>query len=216
MNKRQKKIFLDGIFFSQVVMGVLFGVIQIIKMQTSVEGLTVPVFLFNIMFSVIVWVFAYNSNKANPSKITIQPLIIYTMAITVYSAILGVYLYKTNTYWLPKDTLTAMLVAIGAGIVVLVCRKRSMEPLPRAYMGVVFKGVPQMFFALNMLETGSSTGLSAFFVFGFHYMWITRMYQIQEGAKDHGWSKERIGLAISESGNELTWIFVTYAWLTTT
>ena len=151
MKKRQKEIFLDLIFISQTVMGILFAVFQIMKMQSSVEGLTVPVFLFNLIFISIVWIFSFSSHRANPSKVTIQILITYTIGLTVYGSILGMFLYRADTYWIAKDTITTLLVSIGAGIIVLIYRRKVMEPRPRAYMGVIFKAIYNTFWPIKAM-----------------------------------------------------------------
>lgn len=74
------------------------------------------------------------------------------------------------------------------------------------------KAVPQLTLAWNIwLHGGAGISIVAFTVG--HVTICTRLWQVWYSIREAGWDRNRIGIAVGEAANELSWIVTTAVWL---
>ena len=99
----------------------------------------------------------------------------------------------------------------------MIRRKESLvatltEPITRGLSALLFKSVPQLYLAFCIANAGQSKGLPGLSLFIGHVTIAARLVEIFLAAKQDGWNRKNIGLMISESGNEVSWLVVTIVW----
>jgi hypothetical protein len=104
----------------------------------------------------------------------------------------------------------------GAGIalVLAVGRLRGLgiaDPLVRGWLAVFFKGTPQLTLAWHILQNGGE-GLAPFAILSGHITINLRIGQLVFALREAGWDRNRLGSALSEVANELSWVVTTVAW----
>jgi len=202
----------DVIFWTQMAAAIIFGVAQVIRMTSSVEGLTLTVFIFNLTFTALNLVLALRAHQEQASRETKRARWIYVMGTITYSSFIAVMLFKADTLWDQRDTIAATAVFIGASIVLIRYRFKIAKPMVRGWLALAMKSIPQLILAWKVWNVGGA-GLSPTMVVIFHYLTLSRLFQITIIVREAGWDKNRVALAVSETGNELSWIIVTIAWL---
>lgn len=202
----------DIVFWTQMLAAVAFAVAQVIKMTISVEGLTLTVFLFNLVFCILNLVLAMRAHQVQASKETRRARWIYVMGTITYLSFIAAMFLSAETLWDRRDTITATAVAIGAAAVLIRFRFQVALPMVRGWLALTMKATPQLILAWKVWSVGGG-GLSAVMVVMFHYLTLSRLFQIWLIVREAGWDKNRIALAVSETGNELSWGLVTAAWL---
>jgi hypothetical protein len=202
----------DYVFWTQMVAAVLFGVRQVSKMTVSVEGLTITSFACNLTFCILNLVLALRAHKVQPSKETSRAKWIYITGIFNYSALVMMMVMVAPRLWDYRDTITMGVVLIGAALVLIRFNFQVAQPMVRGWLALALKGLPQIILAWKVWTDGGD-GLDPVMVVVFHYLTLSRLFQIWIIVREAGWDKNRIALATSEIGNELTWCLVTIAWL---
>lgn len=109
------------------------------------------------------------------------------------------------------------LLITGGGIVVAIAvgRLRGLgigDPMVRASFAVLCKGVPQVTLGWNILREGGA-GIAVFAIIAGHLIISMRLAQIAFSIRAVGWDRNRLGIAIGEAANELSWIVATVAWI---
>ncbi len=117
--------------------------------------------------------------------------------------------------WDGKDTLTVILVALGLAITAVIAHRLDLgfaDPLVHAGVAACFIGLPQLILAYKIFSVGGG-GMAGLMLLAGHIGICTRLGQLWFAIREAGWDRNRKGAAMSEFANEISWMFVTLAWL---
>lgn len=216
-----KKLTADFLFVAQILLAAFFCGSQFVHMlQNGVGvGASITMFVFVEVFILINLVLAIGAHKAQSSRITLQTLITYGVWTLLWSgnlALVAIAVLKDAHQFLKINELVAML-AVVSGIVAthLWARKNDLpltDPIVRGCNATVFKAVPQLFQAWKFAIYGGASWSGVAVVMG-HITILIRIGQLYFSLREAGWDRNRKGSAISEIGNELSWIIATIFWL---
>jgi hypothetical protein len=200
------------VFWTQMAAAIIFAVAQVIRMMSSVEGLTITVFLFNLTFVILNLALAVRADQVQASRETKRAKWVYVIGTITYFMFIFVMIAKAETLWDKRDTIASTAVLIGVSIVLIRFRFQVALPMVCGWLALAMKAIPQLILAWKVWHVGGA-GLSPIMMVMFHYLTLSRIFQISLIVKEAGWDKNRIALAVSEIGNELSWVIVTAVWL---
>lgn len=207
--KKKLNLFL---FYFQLILGIIFGASQIGHMiNNSTQGLSLSMFIFAFLFVSINLTLGIGAHKVKASAVTKQILIILIIGVIVYFLFSLILAIKAEVAWDKNDTITTIIVIIFSLVNFLYSRYKKLnffDPLIKGNYSLIFKSIPQLFLAYKISQNGGS-GLGLIFIISFHALTLARIFQIFQSIAEAGWDKNRIGLAVSEIGNEITWTIVT-------
>lgn len=207
--KKELNLFL---FYFQLILGIIFGVSQIEHMiNNSTQGLSLSMFIFAFLFVSTNLTLGVGAHRAKASAVTKQILIILIIGVVVYFLFSLILAVKAEVIWDKNDTITTIIVIIFSLVNFLYSRYKKLnffDPLMKGNYSLIFKSIPQLFLAYKISQNGGS-GLGIIFIISFHALTLARIFQIFQSISEAGWDRNRIGLAVSEIGNEITWTIVT-------
>lgn len=207
--KKQLNLFL---FYFQLVVGVIFGASQIVHMiNNSTQGLSLSMFIFAFLFVSINLTLGIGAHKVQASAVTKQILIILIIGVVIYFLFSLILALKAEVIWDFNDTITTILVILFSALNFAYSRFQKIkifDPIIKGNYSLIFKSIPQLFLAYKISQNGGS-GLDVIMIISFHALTLARIFQIFQSILEAGWDRNRIGLAVSEVGNEITWIIVT-------
>lgn len=207
--KKQLNLFL---FYFQLVLGIVFGASQIEHMiNNSTQGLSLSMFIFAFLFVSTNLTLGIGAHRARASAVTKQILIILVIGVVVYFLFSLILAVKAEVIWDKNDTITTIIVITFSLVNFLYSRYKKLDffdPLMKGNYSLIFKSIPQLFLAYKIIQNGGS-GLGIIFIVSFHALTLARIFQIFQSISEAGWDRNRIGLAVSEIGNEITWTIVT-------
>lgn len=170
-------------------------------------------FIFAFLYVSMNLTLGIGAHKAHASAVTKQILVVLVMGVIVYFVLSLILAIKAETAWDSQDNLTTLVVAgLSLGNLAY-SRYRGLgflDPMIRGNYSLIFKSVPQLLLAYKISQYGGA-GLGMTFIVVFHVMTLARLFQISQSIYEAGWDRNRIGLAISEVGNEISWTLVTIA-----
>lgn len=207
--KKELNLFL---FYFQLILGIIFGVSQIEHMiNNSTQGLSLSMFIFAFLFVSTNLTLGVGAHRAKASAVTKQILIILIIGVVVYFLFSLILAVKAEVIWDKNDTITTIIVINFSLVNFLYSRHKKLnffDPLMKGNYSLIFKSIPQLFLAYKISQNGGS-GLGIIFIISFHALTLARIFQIFQSISEAGWDRNRIGLAVSEIGNEITWTIVT-------
>ena len=198
----------------QVGCALLFGITQTARMLTTTEGVSLTWFLFWALFLFINLRLAVRAHQVYPTRLSRQTIVTYVAWSSVLAVAIVVLVWRSLGQWEPVDTLNVLVSGLGIGLVLGVGRLRGLgiaDPLVRGWLAVFFKGTPQVTLAWHILQNGGE-GLAPFAILSGHITINLRIGQLIFALREAGWDRNRIGSALSEVANELSWIVTTLAW----
>ncbi len=204
----------DALFLIQIVGATTFGAAQFRVMQSTVEGVNTSWFAFWLAFLVLNLVLAINAHRTAPSRVSRQTVVIYVVWTAVISVDLLMLLRASGATWSTLDTITTAATLAGIGTAMAVGRLRGFgvsDPMMRATIAVFCRGVPQLTLAYNVWIEGGA-GLSLVGIAAGHVIISLRLFHVWFSIRDAGCDRNRLGIAIGEAANELSWIVVTVVW----
>lgn len=200
------------LFYFQLILGIIFGVSQIEHMiNNSTQGLSLSMFIFAFLFVGTNLTLGIGAHRARASAVTKQILIILIIGVIIYFLFSLILAIKAEVIWDKNDTITTIIVIIFSLINFLYSRYKKLrffDPIIKGNYSLIFKSIPQLFLAYKISQNGGS-GLGIIFIISFHALTLARIFQIFQSILEAGWDRNRIGLAVSEIGNEITWTIVT-------
>lgn len=214
MSLRQRWI-ADSLFAIQIGCALLFGITQIARMLDTTEGVSLTWFLFWAIFLALNLLLSIKAHQVQPSRVTAQTVATYATWSTVLAGALSVLWWRSLGHWQPVDTLNVLLSALGIVGTLAVGRRHDLgwtDPMVRGWLAVFFKATPQLTLAWHLTQVGGA-GLAPFAVLAGHITINIRLGQLYFSIREAGWDRNRIGSAVSECANELSWILVTVVWL---
>lgn len=207
--KKQLNLFL---FYFQLVVGIIFGASQVVHMiNNSTQGLSLSMFIFAFLFVSINLTLGIGAHKVQSSAVTKQIVIILIIGVIVYFLFSLILAIKAEVMWDTNDTITTIIVLFFSAINFAYSRYsklKILDPVIKGNYSLIFKSIPQLFLAYKISQNGGF-GLGVIFIISFHALTLARIFQIFQSIFEAGWDRNRIGLAVSEIGNEITWILVT-------
>ncbi|MSR15152.1 MAG: hypothetical protein EXR86_11435 [Gammaproteobacteria bacterium] len=216
MSMRARRI-ADGLFAIQMGCVLLFGVTQISLMWKTTEGVSLTWFVFWAIFLGINLVLAVRAHQVQPSRVTSQTVFTYAAWLTVLAAGLGVLVWRSLGAWYLVDTVNVIVSGLGIAVTYLLGRRHGLgfaDPMVRGWLAVFFKATPQLTLAWHITQVGGA-GLAPIAIFSGHATICIRIGQLYFSIREAGWDRNRIGSAISEIANEVSWIITTAVWLVT-
>ncbi len=211
----KKKIIADLLFGVQIACTFIFGGVQFWNLLKTTQGVSVSWYAFWEMFLALNLWLAYRSHKAEPSRVTSQTLAAYGLWVVVVGADIGAMLWRDASTWDMRDNVTAALATSGILATIMVGRQQKLgvsDPMIKGWLALFFKAVPQLVLAWKITADGNG-GLAGPTLLVGHVTVLTRLGQLRFAIKEAGWDRNRKGSALSEVGNELSWIVVTAMWL---
>ncbi len=211
----QKRMIADLLLGVQIICTLIFGGSQFIRLLTTSQGVSISWFGFWLAFLLVNLVLAVRAHKTQPSRVTLQTIISYSVWTLMVAADLIVMIAKGTGTWDVHDTRTAVFAGLGIAVVLSAAKLRNFsiaDPIVKGWLAVFFKGVPQLVLAYKFFLVGGG-GLAGAAVITGHITILTRLGQLYFSIKEAGWDRNRTGSAISELANEISWILVTLIWL---
>jgi len=201
-----------SLFYFQLILGIIFGASQIEHMiNNSTQGLSLSMFIFAFLFVSTNLTLGIGAHRARASALTKQILIILIIGVVVYFLFSLILALKAEVVWDTNDTINSVIVIIFSLVNFLYSRYKKLnifDPLIKGNYSLIFKSIPQLFLAYKIGQNGGA-GLGIIFIISFHALTLARIFQIFQSIAEAGWDRNRIGLAVSEIGNEITWTIVT-------
>lgn len=193
----------------------LFGIPQILRALTTVEGMSIAQLGTTVVFLVIQLSLAFTNGAATRSGPEKRIMQVYGAWLSIVCLLLAVVFWNGTWTWSGSDTATMVLVCAATGLIVRRARVDPAglgEPRVRAGLSMTFKALPQCLLAVKIASEGGN-GFTAMAVVMGHVVILSRLAQMQLFAKEHGWQHNHRCLYVSECANEASWILCTLAWI---
>ena len=206
----------DLLFGVQIICTFIFGGSQFLRMLTTSQGVSISWYGTWEIFLVLNLILALRAHHNQASRVTFQTVLSYVSWMAMVTLDLGVMVVKSTGKWSGRDTTTTIFAIVGVAAVLTVANRKQLaitDPLVKGYLAIFFKAVPQLILAYNMLIMGGN-GLAAAAIITGHITILTRLGQLRFSIREAGWDRNRIGSAISEFANEISWTIATIVWLT--
>jgi hypothetical protein len=210
-----KKITADLLFVLQIVLAIVSGGSEFLRLLTSSQGINLSWLASWVAFLWMNLGLTIRAHRAQPSRVTLQTVLTYVSWTTVISADLAVLVWKGSELWDLKDTVTTIFVVLGVVAAYLWARRQGLgitDPIVNGLFAVCFIGIPQVTLAYKIFTEGGAGMAGAMLAAG-HVGIMTRLGQLGFAIREAGWDRNRKGAALSELANEITWVLVTVAWL---
>jgi hypothetical protein len=210
-----KKTIADLLFGVQIVGAIIFGGSQFLRMLTTSQGVSISWYGAWEVFLILNLVLALRSHRNQASRVTLQTIMSYVLWLVVVNLDLGTMIAKNTGTWNERDTTTTLFALVGVATVLIISKRRQLaitDPLVRGYLAIFFKALPQLILAYNMLVMGGN-GLAGVTIIAGHITVLTRLGQLWFSIREAGWDRNRLGSAIAELANEISWMIVTIVWL---
>ncbi len=211
----EKRMLADLLFLVQIICAVAFGGSQFFTMLNTSQGVSISWFATWEVFLVLNLFLTIRAHRNKPSRVTLQTVWSYAITVVVVTLDLSAIVWRNTGAWSGIDTLTVVCVGIGVVATCFVAKFKQLpiaDPLVRGYLAIFFKAIPQLTLAYNMLQVGGA-GLAGVAIVVGHLAILTRLGQLWFSIREAGWDRNRIGSAISELANEVSWVVVTIVWL---
>ncbi len=204
------------LFLIQVVGALIFGGFQLHHMIAySTNGLSESMFLCNAVFVGINLILALKAHSVGSSKNTKETVLIYIIGTIIYIAFLAVMAIKAESVWGNLDwiTITIVLSLIAIMFAYVTYAKISYNnPLIKGVVSLIVKVIPQLIMAYKIHEVGGQ-GLNIVAIVAFHILTCLRIWKVWQNKQEMKYDKNRTGLLISEIGNEISWIIVSFVYI---
>ncbi len=206
----------DLLFWFQIIMAWAFSVPQIMRSFTSTAGMTITWSMLCSVFVTVNFFLALSAYWDSGSRKAMQVTLVYANWLVLWSIMFVVVFIKGT--WTDSDTLVTVIVIMLVTVIMVMRRQGSVmetfvEPINRGLISLVVKSTPQLYIAYCIYRAGRNDGLAGMSLVIGHITVCARAVEIYITAKQDGWTKKNIGLFISETGNELTWMVTTGYWL---
>jgi hypothetical protein len=212
----KKRIAADLLFWFQLVMAWAFTIPQIIRSFHSTAGMTITWSMFCTSFVLVNLFLALGAYRQSNSRKAGQVVWVYINWLVLWFAMLVLVCIKGR--WMRSDSLLTVVVLVSVMVLLVIRRKESLvatisEPITRGIVSLMVKSIPQLYIGYCIMSAGRNTGLAGMTLTIGHITVCTRAVEIFITARQDGWNRKNVGLFISETGNELTWLVTTAVWL---
>jgi hypothetical protein len=208
------KLAADLFFALQIALALVSGGSQFLRLLSTSQGVNVSWLASWLAFLMINLTLTVRAHRFQPSRVTLQTVLIYAFWTAIIAANLAVLLW-TGTVWDHKDTVTVVVVGLGVLLTCWYAWRQGLpltDPLVNAGCAMCFIGLPQLTLAYKIFTVGGA-GLAGLMLLAGHLGIITRLGILWFAIREAGWDRNRLGAALGELANESTWLLVTLAWL---
>jgi uncharacterized protein with PQ loop repeat len=216
MSTENKRFTGDLLFGFQLVMAWIFTVPQVVRSFQSTAGMTITWTMFCSLFVLINLFLAIGAYQQSKSRKALQVVIVYGNWLVLWLTLFATISVKGSWYF--QDTVLTAIIVLCTMVLLAVRWRQTVvatvsEPITRGIVALFLKSVPQLFIAYCIIRAGKSDGLSGVSLIIGHITVCTRLAEIILAARQDGWNKKNVGMLVSESGNEISWLCTTVAWL---
>jgi hypothetical protein len=185
-----------------------------VKAATTTTGVNLTWYLLWEVFLGFNLVLAYRAHQAQSSRISIQTLWTYSVWTILIGIDLVVSVLHGHLEVKGSDWVSLGGAVIGTPIICLFYRKNGYltDPIAKGWTALVFKAVPQLVLAYVVYQDGAA-GIAWVTILTGHLTILSRLIQLRLLIQEAGWDRNRRGSALSEVGNELSWLVTTGFWL---
>lgn len=205
----------DVLFIVQILGGFGLMIPMMVRNWTNVEGVSASFFIVLLAFLALQLSLAIPAHKAQPSRKSLQTIIIYAAWVVLIGFHLIEILCRGLYQWDLNDAVTSILTFGGAGIVYVLRRARGSDfsdPVTKSQLGMMTRGVPQLLQGVKIWMIGGG-GLHGFSVLiGNVNIWV-RMIHLLLTHNEATWDKHRRWMLASEVVNAVSWGIVSLIWL---
>ncbi len=203
----------ETLFWSQIVLAIVFGGSQFLKLLVSTEGINASWLISWELFLICNLLLAVRNFRALRDRLSRQTVLIYSVWTLLIGADLSILLFEAPS-WSTLDSWSAILSSVGIAFAFAYSRQRKVplsSPPTLAIVAVSAKSIPQLALAVSLGLNGSG-GLSANALLVGHITILLRLAQLSYSARQTGWNQDRLASFSSELANELSWLVVTIVW----
>lgn len=208
----------DLLFGVSVVCGVIFGGGQFVRMLTTAEGVSITWYAFEaVSFFLNLWL-AVKAYRNAPSRVMLQTCAVYAIFVLLTASDIVAMVACRTGRWNAVDMATSLAVGFAvAAIFGVGWLKRCglKDPIVRGALSMAFIGLPQFVLAYTIWTQGPAGLLGSSLLTG-HITVCIRLGQLAFAIREASWERERIGAAMSDATNWISWLAVTAAWLAKT
>ncbi len=210
-----RKTVADILFAIQILGALAVTGSQFFRMLVTIEGVNLAMFLVMELFLGMNLFLAIKANAVQASRVTRQTVATYALWFVLIASNIAAIWWHGGYRWSNNDFVTIALTILGVLCVLAIAarfRKTYSDPIVKGWLAVFFKGVPQLLLAYKMFLEGNA-GTPGLSIIAGHITINVRLGQLLFSIREARWDRNRIGSAISEFFNELSWIAVTVVWL---
>jgi hypothetical protein len=214
MNNKQQ-LTLNLFFALQLALAAISGASQFLRLLTTSQGVNISWLASWLVFLCINLALTIRAHRTQPSRVTWQTVLTYCAWTLVIAANFALLLWQGTAGWDAKDNITTIVVSLGLLLILAWSRWQRLpftDPVVHGLVGVCFIGLPQVILAYKIYQVGGA-GLAGGMLLAGHIAILTRLGQLWSALREAGWDRNRLGAAISEAANEITWLLVTFSWL---
>lgn len=204
----------DGCFYGQVLVAVGINLLQGWHMLGSLQGVLLTYYLCMEAFMLFNLLLALEVDREKRNTESRMAVRLYLIFLAMVSIGIGAIAWNGTYEWARQDTVTTCIVAGGVALIAMIKGSRGWSwngPEIRTLLGILVKAVPQVLLAWRIWADGGAGIHEAVLWLG-HSSSIMRLTQMLIMNVSTGWTRSGVGLLISESANEASWIVVTAAW----
>ncbi len=209
----------DILIWAHMIIALPFWWAQFSHMYNmSTQGVSISNYIITEIALLINFYLVVKLHGKNSSRLTYQIILIYVLGFVTYASFIVVMIVKDLGVWDHKDTITVLLVITLIVITTIIfwARERKIyntikDPLQKGIYSAMVRSAPQIMWAWKVYTDGGA-GLHPIMIAGFHCMTLIRIVQTLITIREDGLDRNRKGLLIAESANELSMILVTIIW----
>lgn len=217
MSKQKRHTAGNLLFGFQVVCAFIFGGSQARRMFISTQGVSFGFFACHGIFAALNLWLSLNAlqNATDETRHgKKQSALMYSLWTVILLVHMSIAYFQMPQIWKTTDTVASIVVAVGILVTIVIAKIKGLpilDPYIKAGLAVFFKCVPQIALAATIYQYGKG-GLSGLWIFMGHVTICTRIVHLWLSNRNK-WTRETKGLLVSETGNELSWLVATVAFL---
>lgn len=205
----------NALMVVQIICTLVFGGSQAVQLLGTTQGVSPTWYVSWLVFLMANLAIEMHAHHKSPSKNTHRIIISYLLWTAMVLLDLAVIVWRGIARWSDYDSITTALVLVGVITTLFVStffKRGVFDPIVHGLFATFFKTIPQSILAAKIFMDGRGELAGLAIIVG-HITVLTRLGQHAYVIREAGWERNRVGSAISEIGNWLSWLLVTLAWL---
>ncbi len=206
--------FARSLFWLQIVLAWAYSVPQAWRLIGNTQSITVTFYLLMFLFILFNLSLSINAFLVDHKESSKRIVWIYANWTLLVGLLLAIVSWKG--VWKNTDNIVLILAFVATISVLVIGYKMNLsyrDSIIRGILACIYKGGPQLYLAYCIIQNHGASDLAPLAVWVANSTALLRIYQISFSIRQSGWTRDLLGLVISESGNEITWMLVTVIWL---